>query len=206
MARSWSRNVFDKLPRKQIISLAADDKNLYLGQWGGWSAWNGAQFSHYLKLPALQIVPLVQIVPDPKTGDLWLATENRGLFEWDARTQKLRHFDERDGLPDDWITTVARSGNRVYAGTFQGGVAWKDDGENRWHSSDWKANISAIASEANEIWVATRTGLYCADGTGDLKPCEMRLAPADREIQALLPAVNGLWIGTRGNLLFRRVP
>ncbi len=200
----WKRNEFDKLPRKQIISLAADDRNLYLGQWGGWSAWNGAKFSHFLKLPALQIVPLVQIVPDAKTGDLWLATENRGLFNWDARARKLRHFDERDGLPDDWITGVVRSGNRVYAGTFQGGVAWKNDGENRWHASNWKANISALASDAGKVWVATRTGLYCSDKTGELKECGLRLSPAQREIQALLPAKNGLWIGTRGGLLFRR--
>ena len=200
----WARNVFDKLPRKQIISLAADDRSLYLGQWGGWSAWDGAKFSHFLKLPGLQIVPLVQIVPDSKTGDLWLATENRGLFNWNARAQKLRHFDERDGLPDDWITGVVRNGNRVYAGTFQGGVAWKDDGENRWHSSEWKANISALASADGKVWVATRSGLYCADEAGELKTCDARLTPAQREIQALLPSENGLWIGTRGGLLFRQ--
>lgn len=200
---TWKRNVFDQLPRKQIISLAADDRNLYLGQWGGWSAWDGAKFSHYLKLPALQIVPLVQIVPDPKTGNLWLATENRGLFEWDARAQKLRHFDERDGLPDDWITGVSRRGERVYAGTFQGGVAWKDDSEIRWHASGWKANISALASDADQTYIATRTGLYCDDTTGVLRKCDGRLAPDQREIQALLPAANGLWIGTRGGLLFR---
>lgn len=201
---TWTRNVFDKLPRKQIISLAADGDHLYLGQWGGWSAWDGAKFSHFLKLPALQIVPLVQIVPDPKTGDLWLATENRGLFSWDARAQKLRHFDERDGLPDDWITGVTRGGNRVYAGTFQGGVAWRDDGETRWHSSIWKANISALASDDSKVWVATRRSLFCADNDGELKACDARLAPDQREVQALWPAENGLWIGTRGGLLFRR--
>lgn len=199
---AWKRNVFDPLPRKQIISLGADDKNLYLGQWGGWSAWDGAKFSHHLKLPELQIVPLVQIVPDEKSGNLWLATENRGLFEWNEGAQKLKHYDERDGLPDDWITSVSRRGKRVYAGTFQGGVAWKDDGEIRWHSSHWKANISAIASDADKTWVATRSGLYC-DETGALKPCDLRLAPDQREIQALLPVAGGLWLGTRGGLLFR---
>ena len=200
----WKLNVFDQLPRKQIISLAADDKFLYLGQWGGWSAWDGAQFSHFLKLPELQIVPLIQIVPDAKTGDLWLGTENRGLFEWQTGARKLRHFDERDGLPDDWITGISRRGARVTAATFQGGVAWKDDGENRWHSSNWKANVSSIASDARRTWVGTRTNLFCTDADGALDKCDLRLAPAQREVQALLPAENGLWIGTRGGLLFRR--
>ena len=201
---NWSRDVFDKLPRKQVISLAADGDHLYLGQWGGWSAWDGQKFSHFLKLPQLQIVPLVQIVPDAKSGNLWLATENRGLFEWDARAQKLRHYDERDGLPDDWITTVSRNGKRVYAGTFQGGIAWRDDGESRWHSSDWKTGVSAIASASRQSWVATRFGLYCGDESGVLQPCEMRLSPGQREIQALLTAPGGLWIGTRNGLLFRQ--
>lgn len=108
----WRKNVFPNLPRKQIISLAGDAKRLYLGQWGGWSEWDGENFVHHLKLPQLQIVPLMQIFPDGET--LWLGTENRGLLAWDFRAQKLRHFDERDGLPDDWITAIGRSGSTFW--------------------------------------------------------------------------------------------
>lgn len=200
----WKKDVFPRLPRRQIISLAADANNLYLGQWGGWSQWNGKTFSHHLKIPLLQIVPLMQIFPDK--GKLWLGTENRGLFEWEAKTGRLRQHDERNGLPDDWITTLTRNGQILFAGTFNGGLAWRRDQETQWHSAPQlkRLGITAIVNESPQrTLVATRFGLFCLDEKGHLRSWNKGLTKEEQEIQSLLLVKEGLWIGTRSGLLFR---
>lgn len=196
----WKRNVFPILPRKQIISLAADQKRLYLGQWGGWSEWDGQRFTHHLRSPELQIVPLMQLFPDGE--NLWLGTENRGLFRWNRRSQILQRFDERNGLPQDWISGVSRSRNTILAGTFGAGLAWHD-GEKTWHSApELKGTgITAIApDEAGRTWIGTRSGLFVREVNGQVKP---RDVGDRREIQALLWTPDGLWIGARDGLMFR---
>lgn len=201
---TWKRNVFPILPRKRIISLAADEKRLYLGQWGGWSEWDGKTFVHHLRLPELQIVPLQHIVSD---GDgLWLGTENRGLFRWKRTARRLEHFDERNGLPDQWISSIGRSGDTVYAGTFNSGLAWRSDGEKSWDTSPelQRRGVTAIvADEAGRMWIGTRYGLFCRDEKGIMCACRANLTPQEQEIQSLLWTPHGLWIGSRNVLLFR---
>lgn len=202
--KAWRKNVFPALPRKQIISLASDEKRLYLGQWGGWSEWDGANFTHHLKLPQLQIVPLMQIFPDGKT--LWLGTENRGLFAWDFASQKLRHFDERDGLPDDWITAIGRSGSTLLAGTFNAGLAWRDGTNAKWRSAPslkGKGVTAFAAAGGGSTLVGTRYGLLRRDAGGRLVSLASQLSPRENEVQSLLMTERGVWIGARGAISFR---
>ncbi|BCM92784.1 hypothetical protein IAD21_04666 [Abditibacteriota bacterium] len=204
---TWKRNIFPVLPRRQIISLAADAKRLYLGQWGGWSEWDGKTFSHHLRLPELQIVPLQHIVPDGES--VWLGTENRGLFCWNPASQKLEHFDERDGLPDHWITAFNRTGATVFAGTFGSGLAMRGDGGTRWQAAPelQGTGITALVRGATgETWIATRIGLFKCNAQGEVQVCNASLTSQQREIQALLWTPKGLWIGTRNGLLFRATP
>ncbi len=201
---TWKRNVFPLLPRKQIISLAADDKCLYLGQWGGWSEWDGKTFSHHLRLPNLQIVPLQHICPDGP--NLWLGTENRGLFCWKRDTQKLEHFDESDGLPDHWITAINRTGSTVFAGTFGSGLACYTNGSKAWQIPPELKGIgitSIVSGEAGQTWIATRYGLFQRSVQGEVQACDANLSTNQREIQTLLWTPNGLWLGTRNGLIFR---
>ncbi|RYX86834.1 hypothetical protein EON83_01235 [bacterium] len=201
---TWKRNVFPTLPRKQIISMAADNKRLYLGQWGGWSEWDSKTFSHHLRIPELQIVPLQHIVPDG--NDVWLGTENRGLFHWKRATQTLEHSDERNGLPDHWITGIKRTGNTVFVGTFGSGLAIRNDGEKIWQAPTElkQTGITALVSDSTgNTWIATRYGLFCCTPQGQIQARNASLDPDEREIQTLLPTPTGLWLGNRNNLLFR---
>lgn len=203
--KNWHKNVFPGLPRKQIISLAADAEHLYLGQWGGWTEWDGAKFTHHLRIPELQIVPLLQMYPDGASGSLWLGTENRGLFQWNPKTQKVLQADERHGLPDDWITALNRNGRMLFAGTFNGGLAWRQDGVPRWQSAPGLKHfgITGIAPFGKDTFIATRYGLYRRAASGTLIRCDALLAPREREIQCLLMTNEGLWLGTRSSLIFR---
>jgi len=196
--------VFPALPRRQIISLAADASRLYLGQWGGWSEWDGRNFTHRLKIPELQIVPLMQIFPDGER--VWLGTENRGAFEWNRNSKKLRQHDERDGLPDDWITVLNRNGSTLLAGTFNGGLAWREKENATWQSARALrgTGITAIVPDgARSTFIGTRFGVYRREEGGRLVSLAERLSSREREVQAMLLDKNGLWIGARDGLSFR---
>jgi hypothetical protein len=157
-----------------------------------------------LKLPQLQIVPLMQIFPDGKS--LWLGTENRGLFAWDFATQKLRHFDERDGLPDDWITAIGRSGSTLLAGTFNAGLAWRDGTNAKWRSApslNGKGITAFADAGGGSTLVGTRFGLLKRNSSGDLVSLASQLSPRESEVQSLLTTERGVWIGARGAISFR---
>lgn len=197
----WTKNVFAKLPRKGIYALAADDKRLYAAAWGGWSEWDGQNWTHHFEIPELKGIPLMNLLPD---GDnLWIGTQSRGAGLWNRKTDEFQWFDERHGLPDDWITALAKVNNTVYAGTFVGGLA-RFDGAKWWTFSELQGeNVTALEADGQGgLWVATRRGLWRLDAAGKLeKPENLWL---DEEIQALWAAPEGLWIGARTSIDFLR--
>jgi len=194
----WVKNVFPKLPRGRTSALAADSTHLYLGQWGGWSEWDGKSFRHFLGLPELQGVPVLSLLPDGET--LWIGTQSKGVGEWHYATRKLTWHDERAGVPDDWITSLARAGKTLYAGTFVGGLA-------RWDAGQWRTvkelegqNVTALEPDGDAIWIATRIGVgrIASDGTFRF----LKLPLLDPENQALHRVPGGLFIGARTGLSF----
>jgi ligand-binding sensor domain-containing protein len=197
----WRRDVCAGLPRKQASALAADGMRLYVAQWGGWSEFDGKTWTHHLDLPELQGVPITALCPD---GDrLWVGTQGRGVAEVVRATGTLRWHDERDGLPDDWVTVLARVKNTVYAGTFVGGLA-------QWTGGRWTTfpalngqNVTALApDDAGELFIATRSGVWHRTGDGSLSSLDTSARFLDPEAQTLCKVDGGLWIGARTGLFF----
>jgi ligand-binding sensor domain-containing protein len=199
---SWTKNVFSLLPRRGSYALAADEKRLYVVAWGGWSEWNGQQWAHHFGVPQLKGLPLMGLLPD---GDrLWIATQSRGVGLWNRASGELRWFDERHGLSDDWITSMAQVEGQIYVGTFVGGLA-RFDGE-KWHAWEELRNENVTALEpdgSGGLWVAARNGLWRLEKDEQLrKPLFSWL---DEEVQALYATSQGLWVGTRTSLNLLRV-
>jgi len=197
----WQRDVCHGLPRKQVSALATDGERLYAAQWGGWSEFDGKTWTHYLQMPDLQGVPVTVLYPD--AGRLWIGTQGRGLAEYDRSAGKLRWHDERNGLPDDWVTAIGRAGNDLYIGTFVGGLA-RQDGE-KWTQVPELAgeNVTALVSRgADEMVVATRHGVWKMAGQGKIEPLPGKTIPLDPEAQALCVLPGGTWVGARAGLFF----
>jgi ligand-binding sensor domain-containing protein len=200
VGEEWKGPAF-ALPRKEASALATDGQRLYVGQWGGWSEWDGQRWTHHLNRPALQGLSVTCLLPDGDT--LWIGTQSRGLAEADRKSEHVRWHDERHGLPDDWITSLARVGGTVYAGTFVGGLACRQ-GE-RWVTAPELSgqNVTALGTGANStLFIATRTGTWRKNTDGQLR--KLSVPYLDSEAQALCPVDGGLWVGTRTSLAFLR--
>ena len=183
------------------MAIAADGKRLTVAQWGGWSEWDGKVWKHYLNLPALQNLPIATLHPTGST--LWIGTQSRGVGEYSYATNKLHWHDERHGLPDDWITCLARVNGVLYAGTFVGGLAWWD-GE-RWATAPQLKgeNVTALEPDgAGGLFIATRNGVWHRSAQGVLRRLNDDAKFLDSEAQALCGVPEGLWIGTRTGLFF----
>jgi len=201
--RAWTRDVWRAaLPRKQASALAVTEDRIYAAQWGGWSETgdNGKSWTHRLTLPALQGVPVTTLLPDRATNTLWVGTQGRGLAECDLETGAFRAWrNERDGLPDDWITTLCRVHDTVYAGTFVGGLALKRDSETRWTTEPRLAgeNVTALAPARNSLYIATRQAVFRRTPNNALTRLQDDRPALDTETQCLLPTDSTLWVGTR---------
>jgi hypothetical protein len=197
----WRCDVCAGLPRKQATALAADTERLYVAQWGGWSEFDGTRWAHHLDLPELQGLPITALCPD---GDaLWVGTQGRGVAEVSRRTGRLHWHDERDGLPDDWVTALAHMGDSVTVGTFVGGLATWDG--RRWAVSQELRgqNVTDLAPDGDGgLFVATRNGVWRRSPEGALASLNRSFRFLDREAQALCATPDGLWIGTRTGLYF----
>ncbi len=198
---AWTKNLFPTLPRKKVLAIAADEKQLYLGQWGGWSEWDGKSFIHHLNIPELQGLPPMALLPDGET--LWFATQSKGLAHVQRATGKIRWHDERHGLSDDWITCLIKVNNEIFAGTFVGGLM-RYDGQKWQCIKETKGeNVTALCEDgAGGIFIATRNGVWQRDANGKMQNLKSRAAWIEPEAQTLFPTSSGLWIGTRTGLFF----
>lgn len=209
---TWTRNVWaGQLPRKQVSTLVTDGHHLYVAQWGGWSVWDGAAWQHHLQTPGLQGLSITALLIEGDT--LWIGTQGRGLAEADIATGAIRRWhDERRGMPDDWITSLARCGDRLYAGTFVGGLACLSRGVATWTIVPETAgeNITDLLPLPDRtLYAATRHGVrHIADTGRGAATCSVpsRVAGSHIEAQTLYPGLSGdgLWVGTRTGVYFVR--
>ena len=193
---SWGKNALKTIPRRGVYALAGDDKRLLAAGWGGWSEWDGQKWTPHYDLPGLKGVPIMNVAMQGE--DVWIGTQSRGLAKWTRATGELRFYDERDGLSDDWITALLVDGERVWAGTFVGGLHVYEAGQWRAFEATKGENVTAIVPGANGgVWATTRHGLFRARGSVAEKVSESWL---DDEQQAIWAGENGLWIGARTSL------
>ncbi len=199
---NWTRDVCRSLPRKEVSALTTDGRRLYAAQWGGWSEYDGDQWTHRLSAAELQGLPITALYADD--NGVWIGTQGRGLAQWSRAIGTLRWHDERHGLPDDWITDIKRAGENLYVGTFVGGMA-------RWDGTRWSAaaalageNVTALAPATNGLFIATRSGVWHQEERGRLQKLTAAHASfLDTECQALcVTEGGGLWIGARTGLFF----
>jgi len=192
----WTLDVLSKiLPRKQAYALACDGKRLYVGEWGGWSEFDGKTWTHHLKHSELQGIEVTAILPEERT--VWVGTQGHGLAEVDRATEKVCLHDERNGLADDWVRCISRADGTLYVGTYVGGLLAR-------RGSAWEHVPGVQGSEitdlkpdgAGGLLAATRSSAYRVASDGQVSQLDARVS----EAQALCPCADGVWVGTRSGI------
>lgn len=207
--KHWTRDVFAFVPRHKTLCIAQGGGKLYLGQWGGWSEWDGHNWAHFFAVPELRGVPLMALLP--AGGAVWVGTQSRGLLRCvrapapaSDKTAAVTAtvLDERQGLPDEWVTCLASQGDSLFAGTFVGGLARLAADEKTERAQIFPAlageNVTALEPDGHGgLWIATRSGLW-HEKSGVVK--RATVPGLDSEIQTLCASGRELWVGTRTGL------
>lgn len=203
--KTWTKNIFPALPRKQASALASNNTRLYVAQWGGWSEFDGKTWKHNLTVPELQGYAITVIYLYGNT--LWIGTQGRGLAEFNTISRKLTWHDESNGMPDDWIKVIAQS-SQLLVGTFVGGLTCWDG--IKWTSANGFSNteITAIAPEFAGMgaYIGTRNGLFYRKRNGEIVPVVSNNTQISYEVQALESTYQKIWLGTRTGLYLLPVP
>lgn len=200
--RAWTKNA---LRRADVYSMALDrtGHRLLVGGFGGWAEWNGETWQQHWSTPGLKGESITAIAADA-TGAVWVGTQRRGLFR--CLQDSATAFQEAQGLTDDWITAIAISPKgRLLVGTYTGGILEREGDRfiQRFAADKWA--MRRIAFNGETAFVATPVGLFQEKQEDHWEKFDAHTT-GGLEIQALLPAANGIWIGTRNGLAFSPFP
>lgn len=190
--KTWADDVARWLPRGEATTLAVGDGKLLVGQFGGWSEFDGSKWSHFLKLPALQGVVVTALAARP--GEVWAGTQGKGLIRYDRRTGLTETFDQRHGLGDDWVRRILADRRGVVVGLFLKGAFVRKGAAFERLTPEVPGEATGLARDhSGKLYVASRIGLWRIERSGATRVTIAGIE--DLEIQAALPTSKGLWLG-----------
>lgn len=189
----WVKNVFPWLLRGAATCLGVGDGKLLVGQYGGWSEFDGIAWTHFLKQPELQGFVVTALAA--QSGKVWIGSQEHGLFCFSRPTGTLSVYDQRHGLGNDWVRSILVDEGGVKVGMFLTG-AYALRGE------DFASLTPEISGEAtglvrdpvsHRLFVGSREGLWRID---EGRAIRVPVAGCEKlEIQTMLALPKGLWLG-----------
>ncbi|MCA9615373.1 MAG: hypothetical protein KC586_21605, partial [Myxococcales bacterium] len=206
--------------RTHVTSLhVAPDGDLWvtssrvLARWRGgddWQGWGSDALSVRLRSGAAtpERFPVQQLHAVQVVGDrVWVGSLH-GLYRFDPTTAELeRHTVSSGALPVDWVTALATLDGALVAGTYHGGLAWKR-GERFTHETErdglpagW-VNPHAIVAHDGALHIGTLERGLLVGTRGAWRHYTTRDGLPSDDVTAVLPASGGVWVGTRGGLVF----
>ena len=107
----------------------------------------------------------IMAMANDAAGNVWLGTEDRGLFRVNPATGKWKQFKAKDGVADDNVYAVAVDKlGRVWCGTLNHGVSvfngkqWKNFGIEDGPFGERVFDIQCSPTDG-DVWMATSAGL-----------------------------------------------
>jgi signal transduction histidine kinase/ligand-binding sensor domain-containing protein len=117
------------LRRNRITSLYEDsDGVLWIGaETGEITRYENGEFIPFAPTEGMLAKRVLKIFQD-HTGAIWLATGGSGLIQIEpGRPAKVATFDTKNGLPDDWVTSICQDNNgELWVGTLNGLASFRD--------------------------------------------------------------------------------
>ncbi|MCO5297823.1 MAG: hypothetical protein M9921_13305 [Fimbriimonadaceae bacterium] len=196
--KAWTRNVFPWLLRGSSTCLGDGEGRLLVGQFGGWSEFDGQRWSHFLDVEALQGQVVTALASD--RGMVWVGTQQSGVVAVDRKTKSAMTLDLRSGLGDDWVRRILADTRGLVVGLFlSGAYVWQGTGFARLTSNlEGEATGLARNPSTGTLYVGSRDGLWRVEhGVGTLVELPETTA---MEVQALHATPLGLWVGMPSGL------
>jgi ligand-binding sensor domain-containing protein len=213
--------------RTHVTSLHVDPRGALwvtssrvLARWSGGEQWEGwgsdalsvtlATGGHDVERFPVQQLHAVHVVADPRGlahDEVWVGSLH-GLYRFEPSTARLhRHTVSSGALPVDWVTALATIDGALVAGTYHGGLAWKR-GERFAHETErdglpagW-VNPHAIVAHGGALHVGTLERGLLVGTRGAWRHYTTRDGLPSDDVTAILPERDGIWVGTRGGLVW----
>ncbi len=183
----WTHGIEKNLRRPQCSALAVSGSGVLFGEWGGFSKFDGQEWTHELGIKSLQGKP-VTCLAETREGT-WIGTQGAGLVHVLPDRSAIR-LGLGAGLKDDWVTgIVARAGVPIVS-TFSGGVVQIVQG--RVSKVPTHSNAVRGIFAGKNLWFITATGVESMSGP--------KLPTGLTEVQAVIEFGNDLWVGCRTGL------
>lgn len=198
--KGWIKDVFPWLPRTEATSIVVGDGKIMVGQYGGWSEYDGKKWSHFLKLPELESYVVTALAA--RDGQVWVGTQERGGLLFDRKTRKLTAFDQRQGLGDDWVRGILLDRQGVAFSLFRTGAFQLRDQRFERLTPEVANEATGLARNpaTGTLFVGSREGLWRIEAAGAHRvPIE---GIESLEIQATLATAAGIWLGTPNGAAF----
>ncbi len=136
-------------------------------------------------------------------GTLWFGTDSDGAGR--CRGGHIERFSERDGLPDPWVTSIARdSHGRLWFGTQRGIVVWNGERFDPCPAAEDPLRNGVVTflvrDSSGALWCGTQQGVYVwQDSLIEHLRSNDGLA-ADMARRGYVDPEGGIWIGTVGGV------
>ncbi|MEQ1822558.1 MAG: hypothetical protein ABL949_08610 [Fimbriimonadaceae bacterium] len=198
--KNWTKNVFPWLLRGEATCLEVSDGKLMVGQFGGWSEFDGEAWTHFLKIPELQ--GLVCTALSTRNREVWFGTQGRGVLVYNRDTGRVTTFDQRHGLGNDWVRRILIDKRGVVVGMFLTGAYVLHEGKFERLTPDIEAEATGLARDPRlgTLFVSSRQGLWRVDPEAAVNVPIRGLL--NLEIQAMARVESGLWLGTPYGVVF----
>lgn len=195
------------LPSTDIKALARDaDGYLWIATADGLARHDGIDmriWRHDPQDPAGLPGNNVQALVVDARNRVWIATEDGGISVLDARRTRFSHYrlSSHPQLGSDDVWALARQGDAVWAGTYDGGLTRidVDGGMQRYTLANDglpSDTVLSLAVDADGVlWVGTDKGLARQRGRR-FEPVTLPGADGVPMVYSLSPQADGLWAGT----------
>ena len=196
--KAWTKNVFPWLLRGGATCLFANN-GLWVGQYGGYSRFDGMRWTHDLKRSELKDAVTTALTADGKT--VWLGTQDQGLFRVEGA--QIQQYDQRQGLGDDWIRHIYARGHDVFVGLFRTG-AYQLVGD------QFRRVTPNIQNEATGMVLVPNFGLLISSREGLFRFERAATEAIDTgkhpEIQCITWEGRDVWLGLTNGVARLRLP
>jgi ligand-binding sensor domain-containing protein/signal transduction histidine kinase len=135
-----------------------------------------------------------------REGNLWLGTYGAGVSRYLGN--RFESITNREGLPDNMVTAIRKSGENLWISTYGGGVTrFNNQGHRTWNSKNGLIDDRVFdlhVDKTNRLWVATRNGISIIENNS-IRELTTTSGLPFRIIRTITEdPSSGLWFGTDG--------